>query len=400
MSMHTDDQIQKIKDVKDVAIKHLLTIPGVTGVDIGFKYTDGVMTDKVVLRVHVKRKRGTVAKDHHIPTDIMGIPTDVIESFYQQQDVVTNLSDVTNIDEDQYDVLDGGISISGLRPDNSADTGTLGLVVTDNRTGKPVVLTNAHVVGGEGTEGKKIYHPYPWSGNLVGSVLRARRSGSIDAAIISIDNMNYSFDVMQLGGVQGTNLNPQLGMVVRKRGRQSRVTKGMIEGIHGTFPISATESYDDIMRIKPLTGADFSIEGDSGSVVLDENNSVIGLLYAGYPSQLTEDDELRGRTLVIPIQNVMTAMNISIGSSDVQPTHPVSPPVVSRPTLRLGVKGPAVMELQQMLKKIGFGIVPDGSFGPRTQLAVKVFQTHNNLQGDGIVGPMSWRALEKAVSAA
>ena len=396
-------QVQEIQTAKDLAIKELLAIHGVTGVDIGYKYVDGKMTDQICLRVHVAKKKADLSPEQRVPTMVHGIPTDVIEGTYKTYGTVTSQADATNIDEDQYNVMEGGISISGKRDDGSADTGTLGLVVIDNNTNKPAILTNAHVVGGEGTEGKQMYQPYPWNGGaLVGSVLRARRSGSIDAALISIDSLTYSFDILQLGGVQGINTNAQLGQSVRKRGRQSRLTYGVVEGIHGTFPISETEYYDDILSIKPLNAADFSIEGDSGSVIVDDDNKVIALLYAGYPSQLTDDDSLKGRTLSLPIKNVMNAMNCSVSGSENQPTQPPAtpPPTASRPTLKIGTRGQAVMDLQNLLVQLGFGINPDGAFGNRTMIAIKVYQMHNGLNADGVVGPATWASIENAAALA
>ncbi len=62
----------------------------------------------------------------------------------------------------------------------------------------------------------------------------------------------------------------------------------------------------------------------------------------------------------------------------------------SRPTLRKGSNGKDVIYLQQRL-----GISPaDGAFGPKTEAAVKAFQTSNHLVSDGIVGPKTWQAVE------
>ena len=65
------------------------------------------------------------------------------------------------------------------------------------------------------------------------------------------------------------------------------------------------------------------------------------------------------------------------------------------PTLRKGDKGDEVTILQTKLKERGFdpGTV-DGIFGTKTKSAVKKFQLENDLDADGICGPMTWAALE------
>jgi hypothetical protein len=57
-------------------------------------------------------------------------------------------------------------------------------------------------------------------------------------------------------------------------------------------------------------------------------------------------------------------------------------------TLRKGDKSPAVRLLQQKL-----GLVVDGSFGPKTEAAVKKFQAANGLKADGVVGSKTWEKL-------
>jgi hypothetical protein len=65
-------------------------------------------------------------------------------------------------------------------------------------------------------------------------------------------------------------------------------------------------------------------------------------------------------------------------------------------TLRQGSSGPAVMELQQRLIRLGYNIQADGDFGPRSDSAVRDFQTQNNLSADGIVGPATLAAIKAA----
>jgi peptidoglycan hydrolase-like protein with peptidoglycan-binding domain len=74
----------------------------------------------------------------------------------------------------------------------------------------------------------------------------------------------------------------------------------------------------------------------------------------------------------------------------------VTPPPDS-PTpsvLKMGVRGPAVRDLQKALLGAGHDPGPaDGIFGARTHLAVVSYQTVRGLVVDGIVGPQTRRAL-------
>lgn len=72
----------------------------------------------------------------------------------------------------------------------------------------------------------------------------------------------------------------------------------------------------------------------------------------------------------------------------VSPPDPDAPS--ERPMLRRGSKGPYVVEVQTLT-----GVKADGDFGPQTDQAVRTFQTKNKLTADGIVGPLTWAALDK-----
>ena len=64
-------------------------------------------------------------------------------------------------------------------------------------------------------------------------------------------------------------------------------------------------------------------------------------------------------------------------------------------TLRRGARGPEVQELQRLLVKWGYNPGPiDGIFGAKTEQAVLQFQRDRGLTADGIVGPITWRALQ------
>ena len=78
-----------------------------------------------------------------------------------------------------------------------------------------------------------------------------------------------------------------------------------------------------------------------------------------------------------------------------------------RPTIRRGDKGDAVREAQTMLYNLGYDIGKrtgiDGDFGRMTESAVQCFQADHigdfGLIVDGVVGPMTWDALDKVTAA-
>jgi peptidoglycan hydrolase-like protein with peptidoglycan-binding domain len=81
----------------------------------------------------------------------------------------------------------------------------------------------------------------------------------------------------------------------------------------------------------------------------------------------------------------------------VQPTATPTMPVFGR-TLRLTsptMNGEDVKNIQQALLELGYLEIgtADGSFGPKTEEAVRHFQGNNGLTVDGIVGPLTWDAL-------
>lgn len=79
-------------------------------------------------------------------------------------------------------------------------------------------------------------------------------------------------------------------------------------------------------------------------------------------------------------------------------------PIVKYPTLKRGSQGIDVVTLQKYLillnylPPIGSNGKPtdDGIFGQKTEDAVKTFQQDYGLKKDGVCGPLTWEALEKA----
>ena len=80
---------------------------------------------------------------------------------------------------------------------------------------------------------------------------------------------------------------------------------------------------------------------------------------------------------------------------------PPTPTPSDKPTLRLGSTGVYVVELQNDLIQLGYSVGStgaDGKFGKNTEAAVKAFQKdHPPLIVDGIVGRLTWSALDEAI---
>ncbi len=54
-----------------------------------------------------------------------------------------------------------------------------------------------------------------------------------------------------------------------------------------------------------------------------------------------------------------------------------------------------ISRLQSQLNEHGFDLKVDGDFGPKTREAVIAFQMSKGLISDGIVGPGTWKEVNK-----
>jgi peptidoglycan hydrolase-like protein with peptidoglycan-binding domain len=78
------------------------------------------------------------------------------------------------------------------------------------------------------------------------------------------------------------------------------------------------------------------------------------------------------------------------------PTTTTRPKPAEPARLRSGSQGAAVKTLQRRLHELGYQVqAADGRFGPETHHSVVAFQKVNGLARDGVVGPVTRRALER-----
>jgi hypothetical protein len=220
--------------------------------------------------------------------------------------------------------------------------GTLG-ILAHRTSGEPVILSNNHVLANsnEGHEGDLILQPGPYDGGkpqdaiakLAGFVpigfseqdlgslgrlleralgallapmglgLRRLPSGKtnlVDAAIatpLSADLV--APEILEIGLVSGT-ASANLGTRVKKSGRTTGLTHGRVTALEATVEVDyggkSAVFRGQIVSDVPSRG------GDSGSLIVDESNRALGLLFAGGATT----------TILNPIDAVLAALGLRI----------------------------------------------------------------------------------------
>jgi hypothetical protein len=79
-------ELAKIREIKRRVEDDLLRIPGVTGIDIGRKIVAGRKTEILAIRIYVEKKKHDLPDSGAIPSEIEGVPTDVIERRFVLHD--------------------------------------------------------------------------------------------------------------------------------------------------------------------------------------------------------------------------------------------------------------------------------------------------------------------------
>jgi peptidoglycan hydrolase-like protein with peptidoglycan-binding domain len=112
------------------------------------------------------------------------------------------------------------------------------------------------------------------------------------------------------------------------------------------------------------------------------------------PSSLQRTNN-RDTRVVVPTTVEPVRRNTTITPATSAPTA-VNPEtnIVSLPILKRGMRGPAIVQLQERLRSLGFfSSSSDGVFGEVTQTAVQAVQQKFNIEPDGIVGAATWNIL-------
>lgn len=323
-----DKPREAIRRAKKRIEEELLALPNVHAVDIGEKITGGEPTGELSIVVYVDKKKDVAAKST-VPEEVDGVKTDVQE---QEPDVlhpalVKLEEEELLVDTTRYATLEGGMSIGPCRsiymepPDVEEagyyiTVGTLGAMVRDNSTNEVMALTNFHVAAVDDTwsVGDDMAQPARNDGgscpsDRFGALTRGVLSTNVDGAVISIDDRPHTCEILEIGDVAGTKAAAE-GMSVRKRGRTTELTHGEVISVDYTTSIPygdglGTVTLVDQIRIAVKSPSTmFGTNGDSGSVVVDDDRNVVGLYFAGNSSGT--------RGVANPIAKVLSELDVSM----------------------------------------------------------------------------------------
>lgn len=369
----------ELKRIKQEAEAELLNRPGVTGVDIGYKEVSGKPTNVIAIRVLVENKRD-VRPDDRIPETIGGVPTDVIQRRFEPQVLTRDATDlVVQVDINEYEQLKGGISIGPWRLVNGgAWGGTVGLPVMDKITGKIMLLSNYHVmcidkswsVGDVITQPSRIDQA-TIPNSVVALLQRGVLGDKVDCAVAEVIRRPTECGIVDIGNVSGKTNLPSLGQTVRKRGRTTGLTFGIVDTLDLTIIVNYGPDVGDVtltsqIGVRPDTtqNSKFSDAGDSGSVVVNDTADVVGLHFAG------NSDE--GYGVSNPIDAVLEALNVTICTArsttpDPWPAEPVKRASVKRAPPKLSLYPPPWPPRQpqtpHLAPYLSFAGGPRGSWG-------------------------------------
>jgi len=318
----------------------LLGLQNVVGVGIGYKHIGDKSTGEPAFVVYVEKKvpSADLARGHIVPEKINGLATDVVEIG------VVKMLDVRTRRERP---CHPGVSIGHYK----STAGTLGAIVKDKATKELMILSNNHVLAnGSSLQkprakiGDPILQPGPYDGgkmeDRVGTLYRyvpiekhvsksecpvalAMANGgtrllnlvkkdyevrfykrfkgenTVDCALAKLDSSSLAMaSILEVGEMRGVaEVKP--GDKVVKSGRTTGITRGVVKSTGTTLQVEMEEE-EKVWFSDQVVSDMNSQPGDSGALVLNEGQEVVGLLFAG-------SDKL---TVFNRISNVINRLNI------------------------------------------------------------------------------------------
>jgi hypothetical protein len=247
----------------------------------------GVDNDKQTIRVYVNNE-DLKEELPPIPSMMSGYPIELIP--------VPGFMPL-GFRSSRYRPVVGGVSAS--HP--SVTAGTIGAVITDRMSGNKLLLSNNHVFANadsvespKASEGDPILQPgvvdggdmddvvatlYRWVPftdkglNLVDAALALPLDQSMASPYILMDGNN---DLLQIHGIKSVT-SP---INVKKYGRTTGMDRGKV--LDWDFDVSVDYEDGTTRNFTDQILAEIETQGgDSGSLLLDDNNNAVGLVFAG-----------------------------------------------------------------------------------------------------------------------
>jgi len=296
-------EFNRLKEIKKRHRDSLFSLPNVNGVGIGLKEVNGERTDEIAIRVYVVKKvtRARLKEGELVPSEIEGIITDVIE--------IGETRLLAHLDRERP--VKGGARIG--RCDGEVGAGTMGgACFYDNGDNTRVLLTNNHcltyVFDGHlniYAPGDPIAQPAPAEGGScpgdkfatikrIIPLFAEPFPNLVDAGTAEIvgppdePTTEYASDEIHDVGIPVgyRDLTPDdIGVTrVQKSGSTTGLTSGSVIDI--AFDITTSNPYggpDYLLEDQILTAGMISAGGDSGSLVLDLDKNIVGLLWGAGP---------------------------------------------------------------------------------------------------------------------
>lgn len=278
-----------------------------------------------VIRFHVPRKLSEQelkkAGIQALPATFGEFAVDVVEGTYRPYRGARVRRRIRDAWRGRCDTLCGGVSISDER---HVSAGTLGGIVIDRETQRPMILSNWHVLAawGGALRGQAIYQPGRLDGgspeDLVARLERHALDSGLDAAVAFLEDARpWVNNQLGVGPVTGV-VQPDLRMRVVKSGRSTRRTTGVVTGIGGVARLPYGDRFRKVRRtIRTIVAIDLrdpsdggtspplSSGGDSGGWWLTEDTrEVVALHFAG--------TNIPERALGVRMTAIEEALNISV----------------------------------------------------------------------------------------
>ncbi len=343
--------IEEVRGVLNSARRQLMKKANVVATGIGYKITNGRQTDDICIICSVGSKAtvSALGVNDRVPPSVDGILTDVF---------TTGPLTVFQNHKERKRPAPGGVSIGHY----AITAGTFGCVV--RRDGMRMVLSNNHVLANSNQAdiGDDILQPGPTDGgarpadviaslydfipivfdgetpppgngstcslaNGAAAVLNSLSSAAgrksrlmavyadeqdvstaaqatgnkVDCAIAKpISDNDILDDILEIGPIEGV-ADGTLGLAIKKSGRTTGLTNGTIQQIDVTSVVNYGSGKNATFTDQIMAG-NISAGGDSGSAILNEQNEIVGLLFAGSSNT----------TIINRIQNVFELLNVGL----------------------------------------------------------------------------------------